>query len=366
MNSLVLTLRRFSAVAIAAAGLAVVSPGSAVPAQTESGTAWAAPTPAEDAVLGVAANTQLSVRLAASTVAPNVDVRIRLGGATTPQGASLSHTDGNPAKAKFTWTPRGTQVGQYRVTFIASTDAAAGEAERTVVVNVGPANRPPPGSTSLPGVYPQQTVLADRATETYRWAFVRQHTVARSGPSRGARAVSPISYRTPELYRNAIQLLDSVKYANGSTWIRIRLSKLPNGSTGWVQRGTLDTFQTVRTRMTISHARMRATLYKRGRVIFSARVGVGQSHWPTPRGDFYIREKLTGYYAPAYGPRAFGLNARSTVLTDWPGGGFVGIHGTNQPQILPGRVSHGCVRMNNASIMRLYRLMPIGTPVHIS
>ena len=175
-----------------------------------------------------------------------------------------------------------------------------------------------------------------------------------------------ISYRTPELYRNAIQVLDSVRYANGSTWIRIRLSKLPNGSTGWVQRGKLDVFQTVHTRMTISHARMRATLYKRGRVIFSAMVGVGQPHWPTPRGEFYIREKLSGYYAPAYGPRAFGLNARSTVLTDWPGGGFVGIHGTNQPQILPGRVSHGCVRMRNASIMRLFRLMPIGTPVHIS
>jgi lipoprotein-anchoring transpeptidase ErfK/SrfK len=118
--------------------------------------------------------------------------------------------------------------------------------------------------------------------------------------------------------------------------------------------------------MTISHRRMRATLYKRGRQIFSAMVGVGQPHWPTPRGDFYIREKLSGYDAPAYGPRAFGLNARSAVLTDWPGGGFVGIHGTNEPQILPGRVSHGCVRMRNAAILRLFRLMPLGTPVHIS
>jgi hypothetical protein len=359
------TLRRFSVVAIAAAGVAVLAPGSAVPAGTDTVASWAAPTPSEGAVLGVAAKTQLSVSLAASTLVPNVGVRIRTNGAMPP-GAVLSHTDGNPARARFTWTPRGAQVGRYRVTFTALTDAPAGGAQRTVVIHVGPANRPPPRPANPPGVYPQSAVLSDRGTETYRWAFVRRHTVARSGPSRGGRAVSKISYRTPELYRNAIQLLDSVTYANRSTWIRIRLSKLPNGSTGWVQRGTLDVFQTVRTRMTISHARMRATLYKRGRVIFSARVGVGQTHWPTPRGDFYIREKLSGYYAPAYGPRAFGLNARSTVLTDWPGGGFVGIHGTNQPQILPGRVSHGCVRMNNASIMRLFRLMPIGTPVRIS
>ena len=54
---------------------------------------------------------------------------------------------------------------------------------------------------------------------------------------------------------------------------------------------------------------------------------------------------LYGFDDPVYGPLAFGTNARSPVLTDWPGGGFIGIHGTNQPEILPGRVSHGCVRL---------------------
>jgi lipoprotein-anchoring transpeptidase ErfK/SrfK len=53
------------------------------------------------------------------------------------------------------------------------------------------------------------------------------------------------------------------------------------------------------------------------------------------------------------------------VLTDWPAGGFVGIHGTNQPQLLPGRVSHGCIRMRNSDILRLAALMPIGTPLTI-
>ena len=74
---------------------------------------------------------------------------------------------------------------------------------------------------------------------------------------------------------------------------------------------------------------------------------------------------LTGYSMPVYGPIAIGLSARSPVLTDWPGGGFIGLHGTNQPGILPGRVSHGCVRMNNGAITRLNRLMPLGTPVQV-
>jgi lipoprotein-anchoring transpeptidase ErfK/SrfK len=75
---------------------------------------------------------------------------------------------------------------------------------------------------------------------------------------------------------------------------------------------------------------------------------------------------LTGFSDPLYGPVAFGTSARSAVLTDWNGGGgVIGIHGTDHPEILPGRVSHGCVRMPNPSIRRLHRLMPLGTPVAI-
>ena len=62
---------------------------------------------------------------------------------------------------------------------------------------------------------------------------------------------------------------------------------------------------------------------------------------------------------------AFGTSARSSVLTDWPGGGHIGIHGTFRPDLLPGRVSHGCVRLRNEAILRLAKLMPIGTPLTI-
>ena len=44
---------------------------------------------------------------------------------------------------------------------------------------------------------------------------------------------------------------------------------------------------------------------------------------------------------------------------------MIGIHGTDQPQILPGYVSHGCIRMPNAAVLRLHRLMGLGTPVAI-
>ena len=93
--------------------------------------------------------------------------------------------------------------------------------------------------------------------------------------------------------------------------------------------------------------------------------GVGQDRYPTPPGEFYVRDVVVGFTNPVYGPVAFGTSARSETVTDWPAGGFVGIHGTDRPDLIPGRVSHGCIRMRNADILRLARLMPIGTPVRI-
>ena len=78
-----------------------------------------------------------------------------------------------------------------------------------------------------------------------------------------------------------------------------------------------------------------------------------------------MRERLRNLNGdPLYGPWAFGTSAYS-VLSDWPGGGVVGIHGTNRPQLIPGRPSHGCIRVPNRKILQLVTLMPLGTPIRI-
>jgi lipoprotein-anchoring transpeptidase ErfK/SrfK len=86
---------------------------------------------------------------------------------------------------------------------------------------------------------------------------------------------------------------------------------------------------------------------------------------PTPRGEFNIRNRLTRYQSPFYGPPAFGTGERSAVLTDSPADGLIGIHGTNRPERLPGRVSHGWIRTHNEDILELARLMSVGTPTTI-
>ena len=121
-----------------------------------------------------------------------------------------------------------------------------------------------------------------------------------------------------------------------------------------------------RDRLVVSRGRLRATLFRKGRRIWSARVGIGKPGTPTPAGSFYVRERLRlGRGGGPYGSFAFGTSAYSPGLSDWPGGGVVGVHGTDKPGLIPGRVSHGCVRLRNGDINKLRRLMGLGTPVLI-
>jgi lipoprotein-anchoring transpeptidase ErfK/SrfK len=145
----------------------------------------------------------------------------------------------------------------------------------------------------------------------------------------------------------------------------VRVPALPSNITGWVPRGALGGYTFVHTHLVVDLERLTVTLFRNARPVLRAPAGVGQPQWPTPKGSFYIRNVLTRYDSAFYGPLAFGTSARSDVLTDWPGGGFIGIHGTDEPQLLPGRVSHGCIRLRNEDILRLRRLMPVGTPVTI-
>jgi hypothetical protein len=46
------------------------------------------------------------------------------------------------------------------------------------------------------------------------------------------------------------------------------------------------------------------------------------------------------------------------------GNGYA-IHGTNQPNSIGRAVSHGCVRVRNEDIDKLYEMVPVGTPVYI-
>ena len=221
------------------------------------------------------------------------------------------------------------------------------------------------GSTgSVPRkAFPFRYVLSDATTG--HWASVLRSVVVHRRPTATSAVIARLSAVTNEWTQNVVLVLSGVDIGPSVTWYRVRLSILPNNATGWVPRSALGNLHAVHTHLYVNRETFTATLRRDGRVIFTTRVGVGEPRWPTPAGQFYIRDEITGL-KPFYGPVAFGTNARSAVLTDWPGGGFIGIHGTNRPRILPGAVSHGCIRMLNRAIVRLSRLMEVGTPLTIT
>jgi lipoprotein-anchoring transpeptidase ErfK/SrfK len=227
----------------------------------------------------------------------------------------------------------------------------------------------PPNRASLPA--PGEAAFVVRHAAKLRagehasaWAPVRRAAAARRAPGRRSAAVARVAERTPEGTENIVQVLRRVQRGN-RVWLEVRLPAGASGLRGWLPRGVLGGYGFVRTRLVVDRSRLRATLLRNGRPVLRTAVGVGTSGAPTPPGEFYVRNLLTRYASPAYGPIAFGTSARSDQLTDWPAGGFIGIHGTDRPGLLPGRVSHGCIRMRNGAIRRLARLMPIGTPVTI-
>ena len=196
-----------------------------------------------------------------------------------------------------------------------------------------------------------------------RWAHANLLAKVHERPSARSRTIARLRWQTedgpPEVY-----VVLRRHRVRGATWMQIRIPGRPNGRTGWVHRDALSGLHEVHTALTISQRTLRATLTRRGRVIWTSPVGMGAPGTPTPKGRFWVRERLHGL-GGSYGPWAFGTSAYSNQLTGWPGGGVIGIHGTDAPGLIPGRPSHGCIRVPNRAISRLARLMPIGTPVRI-
>jgi hypothetical protein len=217
----------------------------------------------------------------------------------------------------------------------------------------------------LPGAAAEAAASRKLSNESTlsRWAYANYPSRVRIAPRSSARSFTHLHYLTEDDQLEIYLALRSRVDQRGDSWVQIRLPMRPNGLKGWVRSSALGRFHVVRTLLVINRTTLRATLYRRGVKIWRAPVGVGRPSLPTPGGHFWAREKLRSLDS-FYGPIAIGTSAYSS-LTDWPGGGVVGIHGTSLPGLIPGRPSHGCVRLRNPDIVRLAHLMPLGSPIWI-
>ncbi|MDA0565323.1 L,D-transpeptidase [Streptomonospora sp. S1-112] len=153
---------------------------------------------------------------------------------------------------------------------------------------------------------------------------------------------------------------------NRGEWLEVLLPVRPNGSTGWVRSADVELTGTD-FRLEVDPEAFTFTVFDGGEEVRSGPIGTGESETPTPPGRYYFTELLQPSDPDGdYGAYAFGLSGHSETLETFAGGpGQLAVHGTNDPDALGQRISHGCIRVSNDDITWMAENLPIGTPVEI-
>jgi lipoprotein-anchoring transpeptidase ErfK/SrfK len=205
-------------------------------------------------------------------------------------------------------------------------------------------------TTALPASYPAAGEL------------VVLQVAARSNPDPSASIVRRLRQFRSDYRPQVVLATGQATGADGKTWFHVSLSMRPNGTMGWIPAASV-ALQTTHMRIVVHRGLRRIEVFRGTKRVLSAKVAVGAPGRETPLGNFYVTARFHPD-DPFLGVFALETSAYSR-LTEWPGGGVVGIHGTSMPWLLGQAVSHGCVRVSNQTALALERLIPLGTPISI-
>jgi lipoprotein-anchoring transpeptidase ErfK/SrfK len=228
---------------------------------------------------------------------------------------------------------------------VVSTPAAAGQDSAPGGAPVQAPNSPP-----LPKSYPAAGELV--------WTKV----AARVQPDPTAHAIKIFHQFRWDYRFQVLYAVGSTTGVDGRTWFRISVPMRPNGTFGWVPAASV-ALTPVHTAIVIHRGSRRIDVFRYDKLVLNAKVAVGAPGRETPLGNFYVTARFHPD-DPFLGVFALETSAYSK-LTEWPGGGVVGIHGTDLPQLIGQAVSHGCVRVLNSTARALQRLIPLGASITI-
>jgi L,D-transpeptidase catalytic domain len=166
-------------------------------------------------------------------------------------------------------------------------------------------------------------------------------------------------YRRQEIFAVSSQV-----GSDGQPWYRISVPGRPNGRMGWIPASSVELQPTVAKVEVHRHSR-RIDLFWHDKRVWRAKIAVGAPGMETPLGLYYATARFVPHhdkYLTAFAIETSGYSK----LTEWPGGGVFGIHGTPEPWLLGKAVSHGCIRVSNRTARKLRRYVPLGTPIYIT
>jgi lipoprotein-anchoring transpeptidase ErfK/SrfK len=185
----------------------------------------------------------------------------------------------------------------------------------------------------------------------------------RAAPRRDARRLAVVDEFRRDFRKHIVHATAARRDVGGRLWYRIMLVGRPNGRSGWVPARAVE-LEPVRSQIVVDVGARSLRLLVNGRERLRTKIAVGKPGAPTPTGYFYVTSRFVPRN-PFLGVFALELSAYSPTLTDWPGGGVVGIHGTSVPELLGLAVSHGCIRVSNAAARVLRQYAPVGTTVRV-
>jgi lipoprotein-anchoring transpeptidase ErfK/SrfK len=195
-------------------------------------------------------------------------------------------------------------------------------------------------------------------------AVVKGKTRTYKRPSGGLRAT--FSKLTDLGYPTTFSIVGAILDKRcAATWYRVKLPMKPNGTVGYVRPRDVSV-EKVTTRISVDLSRRELSLFRRGKLVLRTPVAVGSSSTPTPIGRYYVDQRITTPNPEGpFGPVVLAISAFSNVLQGWAKGGPIAIHGTNAPWTIGQAASHGCIRVRNETLVRLFAATPGGTPVVI-
>lgn len=198
----------------------------------------------------------------------------------------------------------------------------------------------------------------------------RYAAIARRSIAVVVRPDGPIVERLPRLdadrYPTVFGVLAARRGADcAPTWYYVQLPTFPNGSRGWIAASGVRLFK-VDSRIVVNLTERRLRAFRKGKEVLDTKVAVGAPQTPTPVGRFYVNERIVlDTLGGPFGPAVLGISAHSEVLRNWAQGGPIALHGTDEPRLIGEAASHGCIRLANDVMRRLFALIAVGTPVLI-
>src|SRR6476659_5838580 len=211
--------------------------------------------------------------------------------------------------------------------------------------------------TSMVASGPGHSATAARPAPVDR---IRQEAVVASRP-RGS-VVTTLGARTPY---GSPQTAAVVARRGG--WLEVESPELGNGRVGWIRASQVS--------MSATRFALRADIGKRtlqvrfgGHVVRAFPIAVGRAATPTPRGRFFVTDKLPGpRYGAVFGCCILAISAiQPKSVTGWRTDGRVAIHGLISDRQLGTGASYGCMLARETDLRWMMRRLPLGTPIIIT